>query len=334
MGNITPVVYESIIDVSSNNNFNQISIVQGDSESLRTVKLTLISNNTVYNIPDDINVYLIGTKPDDNMVMYECNHSGNIVTFDVQEQMVTSPGKCTYQIILMDESGTVLHSFPFHIVCVKSQVDNVTSTSDFAVFREAIDESKKTYSEVVAQATYQANRAKQYAENIEGSLSQYAKKTDIPSLNEYAKKTDIPSLEGYAKKTDIPASPDLSSYAKKTDIPTMPDLSSYAKKTDIPATPDLSGYAKKNEIPDTSNFATKDEIPTLPDMTQYATKEDLNDIDLTDYAKKTDLDNISLDNYVSQDDFDNIDFTDAEWKISLNEDLENIDFTKEKWRKK
>lgn len=72
--------------------------------------------------------------------------------------------------------------------------------------------------------------------------------TEHQDLTDYAKKTDIPSLDGYAQKSD------LDDYAKKTDIPSLDD---YAKKTDIPS---LDDYAKKSEIPSLEPYITKAEI--------------------------------------------------------------------------
>lgn len=34
-------------------------------------------------------------------------------------------------------------------------------------------------------------------------LTDYAKKTDLPSLSDYAKKSDLPSVSGYAKKSEL-----------------------------------------------------------------------------------------------------------------------------------
>lgn len=98
--------------------------------------------------------------------------------------------------------------------------------------------------------------------------------SDIPSLDGYAKLTDIPSVTGlvketelsdYVRKSDLPTMPDLSGYAtisslidyvKKTDLP---DFTLFAKKSDIPAEQDLSNYVKK---PDLNNYVTIDNLQT------------------------------------------------------------------------
>ena len=112
-------------------------------------------------------------------------------------------------------------------------------------------------------------------------MSDYAKKSDIPSLDDYAKKSDIPEpvdLTDYAKKSEIP---DVSNLATKSELIAATEdlvdnetlnnsLNDYAKKSEIPEVPSLDDYAKKSDIPDVSNFATKDEIPSL---NGYATEQ-------------------------------------------------------------
>ena len=123
---------------------------------------------------------------------------------------------------------------------------------------------------------------------------------------------------------------DLSDYAKKTDLPTVPSVAlDVDKRTltinnqtiNIPDSVDLSGYAKTSEVPNVKyNKDTKTltvdgvtvEIPSTVDLSNYYTKEQVQQqiknnkvtVDLTDYvkreeladlAKKTDVPNIALD---------------------------------------
>ena len=117
--------------------------------------------------------------------------------------------------------------------------------------------------------------------------------SDIPSLDGYAKLTDIPSVTGLVKETE------LSDYARKSDLPTMPDLSGYAtisslidyvKKTDLP---DFTLFAKKSDIP----TIPKDLVHTN-DLDVYAKKSDIPaEQDLSNYVKKPDLNNyVTIDN--------------------------------------
>lgn len=112
-----------------------------------------------------------------------------------------------------------------------------------------------------------------------------------------------------------PASLDLSDYAKKSDIPTVPAVTldvdkrtlTINKQTiDIPNNVDLSGYAKTSDVPDVKyNAQTKTltvnsvavEIPSTVDLSDYYTKEQVEQqiknnkvtVDLTDYVKREDL---------------------------------------------
>lgn len=112
-----------------------------------------------------------------------------------------------------------------------------------------------------------------------------------------------------------PSSLDLSDYAKKTDLPTVPTVDldvdkrtlTINKQTiNIPNSVDLSGYAKTSDVPNVKyNAQTKTltvdgvtvEIPSTVDLSDYYTKEQVEQqikenevtVDLTDYVKREDL---------------------------------------------
>ena len=127
-----------------------------------------------------------------------------------------------------------------------------------------------------------------------------------------------------------PSMLDLSDYAKKSDIPTVPTVTldvdkrtlTIDKQTiNIPNSVDLSGYAKSDQVPNVKyNAQTKTltvdgvtvEIPSTVDLSDYYTKEQVNQqikenkttVDLTDcvkreeladLAKKTDVPAVALD---------------------------------------
>lgn len=112
-----------------------------------------------------------------------------------------------------------------------------------------------------------------------------------------------------------PASLDLSDYAKKSDIPTVPTVTlDVDKRTltidnhtiNIPNNVDLSSYAKTSDVPNvkydkntktlTVNGVTV-EIPSTIDLSDYYTKEQVEQqiknnkttVDLTDYVKREEL---------------------------------------------
>lgn len=112
-----------------------------------------------------------------------------------------------------------------------------------------------------------------------------------------------------------PASLDLSDYAKKSDIPTVPTVTldvdkrtlTIDKQTiNIPDSVDLSSYAKMSDVPNVKyNAQTKTltvdgvtvEIPSTVDLSDYYTKEQVEQqikdnkttVDLTDYVKREEL---------------------------------------------
>lgn len=84
---------------------------------------------------------------------------------------------------------------------------------------------------------------------VEESLTEYAKKSEIPS-DTVTHEELTTALEGYAKKDDIPADTvnhtELEAYAKKDELP---DLSPYAKTKTVDA--ELVKKADKTDIPET-----------------------------------------------------------------------------------
>ena len=145
-----------------------------------------------------------------------------------------------------------------------------------------------------------------------------------PDLSEYAKKSEIPSLDGYALKSDIPTDYLTSipeEYVTETELNAKgyltehQSLDGYAKTSDIP---DVSGFALKSEIEglatetyvnekiaaipevDLTGYALKSEIPTVPTKTSdltndsgFITSADVPEVDLSNYALKTEIPDVS-----------------------------------------
>lgn len=113
----------------------------------------------------------------------------------------------------------------------------------------------------------------------ENELTDYAKKSDIPSLENYAKLSDLPDNEGNSFDESI-----LDDYAKKSDIPSTTDfvkkqsLNNYAKKSDIPNTEDWQKYKLTND--DGSiiynntgiDLSNEDDLDNLDNGTRYRVK--------------------------------------------------------------
>ena len=105
-------------------------------------------------------------------------------------------------------------------------------------------------------------------------LTDYAKKTEIPSLDGYAKSTDIPSLDGYATKSYVDEN--IANVTTGGEV----DLSNYVTKDTVYTKEDVYTKAETNAlIPSTEGLATKgyvdnavSNVPTT-DLTGYATEE-------------------------------------------------------------
>lgn len=161
---IRPINYEYVIDMMSNNNFIQVPVIQGDSDKVRYVKLSFLSQGLRYTIPDDSTVYIVGQKPDGHSVIKECTVENNTVIFDISAQMSAVPGIGKYSIIFQKDEQ-VLSSFPFQLHTVKSaDWTKIKSSDDMKALEEALEHANKNYDYVITEATQQAERAKQYAD--------------------------------------------------------------------------------------------------------------------------------------------------------------------------
>ncbi|MQB62828.1 hypothetical protein DN451_03790 [Lactobacillus reuteri] len=122
-------------------------------------------------------------------------------------------------------------------------------------------------------------------------LSDYAKKTDLPTVPAVTLDVDKRTLTINKQTINIPDSVDLSSYAKTSDVPNVKynaqtkTLTVDGVTVEIPSTVDLSDYYTKEQV----EQQIKNNKTTV-DLTDYVKREDLADL-----AKKTDVPNIALD---------------------------------------
>ena len=140
---------------------------------------------------------------------------------------------------------------------------------------------------------------------VDGKLTGYAKKTEIPSLDGYATETWVDGrLNNKADKNEIPS---LTGYATQSWVGGK--LAAYAKKTDVPS---LAGYATQSWVQDQgyltqhqslSAYATKLWVQDQGYLTAhqslcgYATEIWVN-AKLNNYAKLTDIP--SLEGYATE----------------------------------
>lgn len=127
----------------------------------------------------------------------------------------------------------------------------------------------------------------QFSTNVDGKINEAkgeleAKVTAVDTkLTDYAKKSELPSVEGLAKATEIE-----STYAKKTELP---DVSTLATKAEVAAitVPSIEGLAKATDVEAT--YAKKAELPSIEGLAKTTEV----DTKLADYAKKIELPDVS-----------------------------------------
>lgn len=127
----------------------------------------------------------------------------------------------------------------------------------------------------------------QFSTNVDGKINEAkgeleAKVTAVDTkLSDYAKKSELPSVEGLAKATEIE-----STYAKKTELP---DVSTLATKAEVAAitVPSIEGLAKTTDVEAT--YAKKAELPSIEGLAKTTEV----DTKLADYAKKIELPDVS-----------------------------------------
>lgn len=150
-------------------------------------------------------------------------------------------------------------------LAAKADVSAIPDVSGLATKAEV--EALKT--DFVTEETLTQN-INQFSTNVDGKINEAkgeleAKVTAVDTkLTDYAKKSELPSVEGLAKATEIE-----STYAKKTELPdvstlatkaevaaiTVPSIEGLAKTTDVEAT-----YAKKTELPSIEGLAKTTEV--------------------------------------------------------------------------
>ena len=171
-----------------------------------------------------------------------------------------APQGFSYQAVVRDAQNAVVANQTVELTLTILQ--GATADAATAVFTET--HSAKTNANGLFTLTVGSTDADNFSK-IDWTASPVFLKTESTYGTAITQLLSVP-FALYAAKAGS-AEVDLSEYAKKTEIPTAVDLSEYAKKTEIPAAVDLSGYALKTEIPaavDLSGYALKTEIPTVP----------------------------------------------------------------------
>lgn len=141
--NITTVEQDYVVDISSNNNFIQIPSVQGDGNFVRYVNVTLISKNTIYQLPtENTLVYIVGTKPDTKHILNNAEIIDGKIRFEITSQMSAVVGRGDYQIMIIDrDTNSQIKSFPFYIITTQSyNADEIISSDEYQALAQSLVE--------------------------------------------------------------------------------------------------------------------------------------------------------------------------------------------------
>ena len=164
-----------VIDMSGDNNFQYVRVVQGDSES-EIAEILFVSEGEQWSIPNNVRVTLRGTKPDGNPILNDCEVTENgTVIIKSTEQLTAVLGRRKYEICLYNteenNQGSVT-SFPFYIVVVESAMDvgKVTSSQEFTALQNVFA-SVNSKVEAVDQAVIDVDNTLAEAQNVVSTVS-------------------------------------------------------------------------------------------------------------------------------------------------------------------
>lgn len=164
-----------VIDMSGDNNFQYVRVVQGDSES-EIAEILFVSEGEQWSIPNNVRVTLRGTKPDGNPILNDCEVTENgTVIIKSTEQLTAVLGRRKYEICLYNteenNQGSVT-SFPFYIVVVESAMNpkDVVSSYEFTALQNVFA-SVNSKTEAVDKAVIDVNNTLAEAENVVSTVS-------------------------------------------------------------------------------------------------------------------------------------------------------------------
>ena len=182
-----------IIDMSGDNNFQYVRVVQGDSES-EIAEILFVSEGEQWSIPNNVRVTLRGTKPDGNPILNDCEVTENgTVIIKSTEQLTAVLGRRKYEICLYNteenNQGSVT-SFPFYIVVVESAMNpkDVVSSYEFTALQNVFA-SVNSKTEAVDKAVIDVNNTLAEAENVVSTVS--VLQNEMETLKEELSESEI-----------------------------------------------------------------------------------------------------------------------------------------------
>lgn len=190
---MTNRIPQIVIDMSGDNNFQYVRVVQGDSES-EIAEILFVSEGEQWSIPNNVRVTLRGTKPDGNPILNDCEVTENgTVIIKSTEQLTAVLGRRKYEICLYNteenNQGSVT-SFPFYIVVVESAMNpkDVVSSYEFTALQNVFA-SVNSKTEAVDKAVIDVNNTLAEAKNVVSTVS--VLQNEMETLKEELSESEI-----------------------------------------------------------------------------------------------------------------------------------------------
>lgn len=241
---------------------------------------------------------------------------------DIESRLDEIEEKGVSQEVIENAVNDYLEKNPIQTGATEEQAAQIERNKEDIAAIKAIDYATEDYvNKAIENAEIDIDLSNYYTKSetntainaAKPDLTPYATKTWVEGkgyltqhqdLSNYAKKTDIPSLAGYATETYVNKAitdaqlaggdVDLTGYATEDyvneKIAAIPetDLSNYYTKTETNnainnAKPDLEPYAKKTDIPSLSGYATEQYVNNaiddinIPSLDGYATEKYVDD---------------------------------------------------------
>lgn len=140
----------------------------------RLLKIHLLSDGSAYNVPDGVQAYVTGKKPDGKIFMYPVQTSGEYCTIEVTKQMTAVLGKVECQLRLQKQT-TILSTANFNMTVTSSILSQaVLSESQISQIEQAVETAQATLSDNKSTREYtqqQAQNAKASADAAEASAA-------------------------------------------------------------------------------------------------------------------------------------------------------------------
>lgn len=135
------IIHKIKLDMQQNGLRQTLHVKQGDSMS-RSVEMSLYSNGTAWQVPEEATILQIAYyKPDRTGGLYDtmpddtaaCSAAGNVVTARLHPQMFTVAGLVACELRLLTQSGAQISTFSWYMA-VDAAVTNGIASEDYFKF--------------------------------------------------------------------------------------------------------------------------------------------------------------------------------------------------------